>query len=100
MIARRSSNKSRPSRRNAPTRRGHPRPHGRSRPRNRVLASLPPPPQILLVDLETSPNQGFTWSKYETDVIEFTQPWVILSVAWQWYGQEKVHTKGLCDYPG
>ena len=56
--------------------------------------------EILLVDLETSPNQGFTWSKYETDVIEFTQPWVILSVAWQWYGQEKVHTKGLCDYPG
>ena len=33
-------------------------------------------------------------------MIEVTQPWVILSAAWQWYGQDKVHVKGLCDYPG
>lgn len=41
-------------------------------------------PRILFIDCETSPNIGYTWGKYEQDVIEFTKQWGLLSFAWGW----------------
>ena len=59
------------------------------------------PPAICLYDLEISPVVAYSWGpKYETSLIEITQPSVILSVAWRFLGEEKVNVRALCDYPG
>ncbi len=47
--------------------------------------------KILLYDIETSPNLGYIWGKYEQDVIAFKQEWQILSVAYKWLGEKRVH---------
>lgn len=48
-------------------------------------------PKILLYDLETSPILGYTWSLWKTNVIEVVEDWYLLSVAWQWYGDDEIH---------
>lgn len=51
-------------------------------------------PKVLLLDIETAPNIGYTWGKYEQNVIEFKEPWYILSVAYCWLGKP-VHVVAL-----
>lgn len=58
------------------------------------------PARVLLFDLETSPNIGYSWGKWEQNIIEYTQDWRILSVGWKWLGEGPVEVKGLCDFPG
>lgn len=55
--------------------------------------------KILLLDLETSPQLGYTWGKYEQNVIKFTQDSQILSFAWKWLGDKQVYCMAQCDYP-
>ena len=57
-------------------------------------------PKILFLDLETAPNLGWVWGKWEQNVIAFEEDWYILSFAYKWQGQAKVHFKGLPDYTG
>lgn len=40
--------------------------------------------KVLFFDIETTPNIGYTWGKYEQDVIDFKQEWQLLSFAWKW----------------
>lgn len=47
-------------------------------------------PKILFYDLETSPNLGYVWQKWETNVIEFHTEWEILSVAYKFAGDSSV----------
>lgn len=47
-------------------------------------------PKILLYDIETAPNLGYTWQKYEQNVIKFVKERELLSVAWKWLGDSKV----------
>lgn len=55
--------------------------------------------KILLLDLETAPNLGWVWGKYDQTVIEFEQDWYILAVGWQWLGEEdEPHVRCLPDY--
>lgn len=56
--------------------------------------------KILLFDIETAPNRGYTWGKYEQDVIEFDQEWYMLSFAYKWFGDRKVKALALPDYNG
>jgi hypothetical protein len=57
-------------------------------------------PRILLYDIETSPNLGYYWSKpWETNIIKTEKSWHMLSFAYKWLGENKVHVKALCDYP-
>lgn len=58
------------------------------------------PARILLLDLETAPSLGWVWQKWETNVIDFHTDWYILSIAWKWADERRVHTLGLCDFPG
>lgn len=44
---------------------------------------------ILLFDLETAPNLGFTWGKYDQNVIKVVRPWYVLCAAYQWVGRQK-----------
>ncbi len=57
-------------------------------------------PRILVYDLETSPNVGYTWGKWQQNVIRFQQDWFILSVAWKWRGESRTYVMGLDDYEG
>lgn len=52
-----------------------------------------------LLDIETSPALGYVWQKWQTDVIEFKEDWIILSFSYQWLGEKKVYTYGLPDFP-
>jgi hypothetical protein len=52
-----------------------------------------------LWDLESAPNLGFTWAKYEQNVLAFKQEWYLLSIAWSWLGEKRTHVVGLPDFP-
>lgn len=56
-------------------------------------------PRILLYDIESAPNLGWTWGKYEQDVIDFRASWYILSFAYKWLGEKRIHTVALPDFP-
>lgn len=44
--------------------------------------------KILFFDIETTPNIGYTWGKYEQNVIEFQKEWELLSFAWKVSGED------------
>jgi len=56
-------------------------------------------PKIVFLDLETRPLLGYTWGRYETNVLEVYQSWAILSFAYKWLGEKRIHIKALPDYP-
>ena len=72
-------------------------------PRNKTGANPPTTtnkPRILLLDTELSPSLGMAWGKYNQTVNHFERDWHFLSVAWQWYGEEKkVSCCCLPDFP-
>lgn len=43
-------------------------------------------PRILFYDLETFPNLGYTWGKYEQNVLKIVKHWEIASFAYKWRG--------------
>lgn len=53
---------------------------------------------ILLLDIETSPNLGYSWGKYEQNIIQFEQEWIILSFSVKWLGDKKTYVYGLDDF--
>lgn len=55
-------------------------------------------PRILLFDIETAPNLGYTWGKYEQNVIDFKKGWYILCFAYKWLDEKTVHTVALPDF--
>jgi len=57
--------------------------------------------KILLYDIETSPNIAYIWGKYEQNALgDFIQERKMISVAWKWLGEKKVHVIALPDFPG
>lgn len=56
-------------------------------------------PKILVLDIETFPNQSFTWGKYQQDVIRFIQQSCIATFSAKWLGEKKMISKALRDYP-
>lgn len=64
------------------------------------MDSLEGDPLTAIWDLEISPTTGTFWgSKYETNIIEVTHEWVILSFSIKFSDGRHI-TKGLCDYKG
>lgn len=47
-------------------------------------------PKILFFDLETFPNIGYTWTKWETNVIKFVKEWELASFAYKWSGDKTI----------
>lgn len=58
------------------------------------------PPKILLLDIETLPNLGYTWQKYEQNVIDFVQEFCIATFVAKWLGSKTLIAKKLPDYKG
>lgn len=55
--------------------------------------------KILLLDIETAPNLGYTWGKWEQDVIEFKEDWYILCFVAKWLDSKKLLIHKLPDFP-
>lgn len=71
------------------------------RPRNSRRNSLLKKPRIAFYDLENAPSLGWYYDRYkEGNIVADEQDWFLLSFAWQWADEKKVHCKALCDYPG
>lgn len=56
-------------------------------------------PRILFIDIETAPNIGYTWGKWETDVMAFLENWYILCFSYCWL-DEKVKCVSIPDFHG
>lgn len=54
--------------------------------------------KILFLDIETSPNIGYTWGKYEQDVIEFISESHLLSFSVKWLDSKKTEVFALPDF--
>ena len=59
--------------------------------------SRPRKPRVLLFDIETAPNLGYVWGKYDQNVIEYTSEWHMLSWSAKWLDGKHV-TRCLADY--
>lgn len=55
-------------------------------------------PKVYLIDIETSPNLGWSWGKYEQDVIRFAKEWQLLSFAYKELGRPGVKCFARPDY--
>jgi len=47
-------------------------------------------PKILIYDVETRPNLGFCWGKWEQNILHFVKEWELLSVAYKFVGDKTV----------
>jgi DNA polymerase elongation subunit (family B) len=57
-------------------------------------------PKILVLDIETFPNIGYIWGKYDQNVIRYTQQSCIATFVAKWLGDKKIISKALPDYAG
>ena len=55
--------------------------------------------KVLLLDIETAPNIGYVWGKYEQDVIKYIQEWYVLCFTGKWLDSGKTVTLGLPGFP-
>lgn len=46
--------------------------------------------KTLYLDIETSPNIGYTWGKWDQNVIEFIEEWRLLGMCYMWEHETKV----------
>jgi len=51
--------------------------------------------KILLFDIETAPNLGYVWGKWEQDVIEFKDNWYILCFCAKWLDSSRILKSSL-----
>lgn len=51
-------------------------------------------PKVLVFDLETSPNLGYVWQKWQQDVIRFKEEWQLLSFSYKWLDERKASALG------
>ena len=57
-------------------------------------------PKILLYDVESFPNEGWTWGTWDQKVIKVRKRRMVCSIAWQWYPSHEKHVLALPDLPG
>ncbi len=56
-------------------------------------------PRVLFFDIETTPFVGYTWGKWQQNVIKFDEYWHLLCFAYKWQGEDEVHVVGQDDFP-
>ena len=57
-------------------------------------------PNILFIDVETSPILGYTWGAYEQNVLSIVEPTKIICAAWKWHDEKAVEVLALPDFKG
>lgn len=56
--------------------------------------------RVLLYDVEVTASLGYTWGKWEQNVIHFEKEWNMLCFAYKWLGEKKTHIVALPDFKG
>lgn len=56
-------------------------------------------PRILFFDIETSPLLGYAFGLYETNIAYVVRNTHMMSFAWKWSDEKKIHSHSLIDYP-
>ncbi len=56
-------------------------------------------PRVLFWDIETAPNLGYIWAKYEQNVLDYEREWYMLCVSYRWENEKKTHVVSLLDFP-
>lgn len=54
--------------------------------------------KILIFDIETSPNIGYTWGKWEQNVVEFIEESYIMCVSYKWLDSKKIYSIAISDF--
>lgn len=63
--------------------------------------AAPKGPQVIFFDIETAPSMGYYFDLYkENNIVSTVQSWFMLSFAYKFKGQKKIHYHCLADYPG
>src|ERR1017187_3543268 len=55
-------------------------------------------PKVLFLDIETAPLLGWTWGRWEQNVIDVKTQFYMLSFAWKWRGSKRTECLALPDY--
>lgn len=55
-------------------------------------------PKVILIDIETLPNVGFCWGKYEQNILAYVKEWELASFAWKELGRGKVEAIARPDF--
>jgi len=55
-------------------------------------------PRVLYIDIENTPILAYIWELFQTNAIHVVKDWELLSVAYQWEGQKKIHCIARCDF--
>jgi len=55
-------------------------------------------PRVYLIDIETSPNIGYTWGKYDQTVIKPIRGWELLSIAYKELGKQPTRCASRPDF--
>lgn len=58
-----------------------------------------PPAKTLFIDFEVSPHFGGFYDGYETTPISIDRLQWVMSVAFKWFGEDKVYVYGQSDFP-
>lgn len=53
---------------------------------------------VILLDIETSPIIGYSWSQFDTNILKVIENSKILSVAWKELGEDNLVCKTISDY--
>lgn len=55
-------------------------------------------PKVVLIDIETSPNLGYSWGKWEQNILKFAREWELLSFAYKELGSRTTHCIARPDF--
>lgn len=55
-------------------------------------------PRVLVFDIETTPFIGYTWGKWNVNVIQFVEDWHVLCFAYKWLGEDDIHVVAQPDF--
>ena len=54
--------------------------------------------KILIFDIESAPNLGYVWGKYEQNILSYERESYMLCYAYKWYGKTKTKVVALPDF--
>lgn len=57
-------------------------------------------PNVILLDIETSPLTAYTWGTFDQNVLKILEPSKILSVCWKELHSDETTVKAISDYKG
>lgn len=55
--------------------------------------------KLLEIDLESTPNLGYGYGKWDVNLIKIMQYSSIMSFSWRWFGEEEIHHLSLASVP-